>query len=288
MCTFNRADYIAETIESILVQTYTNWELLIMDNGSIDNTHTIVTSFTDSRITYHKFDPTTTGRLRNIGFDKAKGEWLALMDSDDLWLPTKLEKQMNLLSANQNIFFSFTNSYDFKGNKEIVNILNPQTSGEGIENVFMPCMKNEIRPPIQTFLFHKKCLEVCGRFSETRIFNDYEFIGNLIYCFDAAIVHEPLLLRRLHNTNSIDVYSDELAEEYVDAILSFKAKRMLPVIIANDLVFVANINHGNIYFQNRKWANAIVDYWQAWKVKPFSIIPLKKITKTFVHYLKYL
>jgi glycosyltransferase involved in cell wall biosynthesis len=196
--------------------------LLVLDDGSEDNTKEVVTKIIDPRIQYIQYDRIgITGILKNKGILLSKGDIIAFMDSDDLWLPTKLEKQMNLLSANQNIFFSFTNSYDFKGNKEIVNILNPQTSGEGIENVFMPCMKNEIRPPIQTFLFHKKCLEVCGGFSETRIFNDYEFIGNLIYCFDAAIVHEPLLLRRLHNTNSIDLYSDELAEEYVDAFYQY-------------------------------------------------------------------
>jgi glycosyltransferase involved in cell wall biosynthesis len=257
-----------------------------MDNGSTDNTTRIVEGFSDSRIAYYKYNPTTTGRLRNIGFDKAKGEWLALMDSDDLWLPTKLEKQMKLLTDNSNIWFSFTNSYDFKGDKQIVNTLNPQTSGETVENVFMACIKNEIRPPIQTFLFNKKCLEICGAFSETRIFNDYEFIGNLTHSFSAAIVHEPLLLRRLHNANSIDIYSDELAEEYVEAIQSFKSKYMLPAKIADNLVFVARINHGNIYLENKKWGRAITDYITAWRVKPLSIVPLKKIAKASLYYLK--
>lgn len=282
MCTYNRASYIAETIVSIHTQTYTDWELLIMDNGSTDNTDKVVAGFSDPRITYCKYDATTTGRLRNIGFENAKGEWLALMDSDDIWLPSKIEKQMNLLDRNKNVLFSFTNSFDFRDNREILNTLNSQTSGETIENVFLACMKNEIRPPIQTFLFHKKCLEVSGKFTETRIFNDYEFIGNLTYSFEAAIVHEPLLMRRLHNSNSIDVYSDELAEEYTEAITSFKRRGMLPASIANNLIFVAQINHGNICLEKRKRGKAIMDYWHAWMVIPFSIVPLKKIVKAIL------
>src|ERR1044072_4448736 len=124
MCTYNRAGFIAETIESIQAQTFINWELLVMDNGSTDDTEAVIQSMGDARISYHKYDPTTTGRLRNLAFDKAKGQYISLMDSDDLWLPEKLARQIELLNANPGIKFSFTNSRDFINDKEIVHSLN--------------------------------------------------------------------------------------------------------------------------------------------------------------------
>lgn len=285
--TYNRANYIAETIESIRKQTFTDWELLIMDNGSEDETKKIVESINDSRIQYYYYEPTTTGRLRNIAFSKAKGEYLSFMDSDDLWLEDKLERQMKLLQANSGIRFSFTNSYDFTGNKEIVAAYNPITEGILIKNIFNEFIDHKLKPTIQSFLFHKSCLDVAGRFYETRIFNDYRFIGNLVYHFDAAVIHEPLLLRRLHNTNSIDVYSDELADEYIEAMISFRDNNMLDKSRANNKLLIAYINGGNNYLNSRKWQQAITKYLLAWQACPFSIIPLKKIVKTILQYLRH-
>jgi len=99
--TFNRADLIGETIESILNQTYTNFELIIVDDGSTDNTEGVVKKYNDKKIQYIK-----TGNWggpahpRNIGIKKAKGEYIAFCDDDDLWYPQKLEKQIQFLSNN--------------------------------------------------------------------------------------------------------------------------------------------------------------------------------------------
>lgn len=285
--TYNRAQYIAETIESIRQQTFANWELLIMDNGSTDRTADIIKVINDPRIQYYHHKPTTTGRLRNIAFDTAKGEYFALMDSDDLWLPDKLERQMALLKANPGLLFSFTNSYDFIGDRQIVAPYNPVTEGITIQNVFNDFIEHTVKPTIQSFLFHKTCINVCGRFYETRIFNDYRFIGNLVYYFDAGIIHKPLLLRRLHNANSVDVYSEELVAEYIEAIESFRDNEMLKSDVANNKILIARINSGNYYLNKQKWRDAYYHYAKAWVAMPANIIPLKKIMKTILRYLQY-
>lgn len=283
MCTYNRADFIQQTIESIQAQTFTNWELFIMDNGSTDHTKEIIDEIADERISYHRFDPTSTGRLRNIAFSKARGNYIALMDSDDLWLPEKLQKQIDLLKENPEIKFSFTNSRDFIGDLQIVHTLNQPTKGIVIQNAFLPMLRSELFPPIQTFLFDKECLDVCGGFRETRIFNDYEFIGKLCYHFDAAILHEPLLLRRLHQTNSINIYSDELAQEYMEAVRLFRKEKMIQASLANQLLYTTAINTGNVYLLQKQWRKAINIYLAGWQYKPFSMVPLKKLLKTILH-----
>lgn len=101
--------FISETIKSVLAQTYQNWELLIQNDCSTDNTDRIVRSFAekDERIKYET-NPVNAGAAvtRNAALRRAKGRWIAFLDSDDLWLPEKLERQLRFMSEN-NYAFSY-------------------------------------------------------------------------------------------------------------------------------------------------------------------------------------
>ncbi|MBQ3054381.1 MAG: glycosyltransferase family 2 protein [Clostridia bacterium] len=96
MPSYNTAKFIGETIKSVINQTYTNWELIISDDCSDDNTDSRVEEFlTDSRIKYIKNKQNGGAALaRNNALKEAKGRWIAFLDSDDLWMPEKLEKQI--------------------------------------------------------------------------------------------------------------------------------------------------------------------------------------------------
>lgn len=95
---YNASSYISFTIESVLKQTYPNWEMIIVDDCSTDNSSDIIKQFIsgDTRIKYFKTDnPSGSPVLpRNIGIEKATGRYIAFLDSDDIWLPTKLEEQL--------------------------------------------------------------------------------------------------------------------------------------------------------------------------------------------------
>lgn len=95
---YNSGQFIAETIESVLAQTYTNWELLVIDDCSTDNSADIILTYTklDNRIKYLKTEnPSGSPTLpRNIGIKMAKGRFIAFLDADDMFLPNKLEKQL--------------------------------------------------------------------------------------------------------------------------------------------------------------------------------------------------
>jgi glycosyltransferase involved in cell wall biosynthesis len=93
--TYNRSDLIGETIRSILDQTHRNLELIIVDDGSIDNTEKVVNSFSDSRIQYiYTENWGGPARPRNIGIKRAMGSYLAFLDADDYWKENKLEIQL--------------------------------------------------------------------------------------------------------------------------------------------------------------------------------------------------
>ncbi|MGB9592367.1 MAG: glycosyltransferase family 2 protein, partial [Candidatus Kryptoniota bacterium] len=99
--TYNRADLLPRAIRSVLAQTFTDFELIVVDDGSIDNTREVVDKFThlDARVKYI-WEP-NSGRPavpKNKGIENASGEYIAFLDHDDEWLPAKLEKQLILFN----------------------------------------------------------------------------------------------------------------------------------------------------------------------------------------------
>ena len=118
---WNCEKYIAETIESVLAQTYDNWEMIIVDDCSTDHSYEIALEYSkkDNRIKVYRMEQNSgAARCRNRAIEKSKGEYLAFIDSDDIWLPEKLEKQLKFMHEN-GCNFSFTEyeHIDEKGEK---------------------------------------------------------------------------------------------------------------------------------------------------------------------------
>lgn len=110
---FNSDKFIKQTIESVLSQTYSNWELIIVDDHSIDNSVELINNLikNDNRIKFVQFDQNQgAARARNKGLELAKGRYIAFCDSDDQWKPNKLESQVRFMLKN-NLALSYT-SYD--------------------------------------------------------------------------------------------------------------------------------------------------------------------------------
>ena len=105
---YNSADYIADSIKSVLAQTYSDWELLIVDDCSTDNSVGIVKSFADSRIRLFQNENNSGAAIsRNYALREAQGRWIAFLDSDDIWDAQKLEKQIKFME-NNGYSFTFT------------------------------------------------------------------------------------------------------------------------------------------------------------------------------------
>lgn len=100
--TYNRADRIAETIQSVLHQTYDNFELIIVDDGSTDTTQEIVSSIADARIRYFKKENEERAIARNFGIIKSIGEYITFLDSDDMLYPYYFEESLKVIKSNNN------------------------------------------------------------------------------------------------------------------------------------------------------------------------------------------
>jgi teichuronic acid biosynthesis glycosyltransferase TuaG len=118
--TYNAEKFIRATIESVQNQTYQNWEMILVDDASTDETVKIISDFAekDSRIKLFKLEKNSgNGFARNIALEKAVGKYIAYLDADDLWFPNKLEKQIEFLEENNLHFtFSFYDCIDEEGN----------------------------------------------------------------------------------------------------------------------------------------------------------------------------
>ncbi|MSR89726.1 glycosyltransferase family 2 protein, partial [Patescibacteria group bacterium] len=111
---YNAASFIDETIKTVLDQTYTNWELLLVDDKSTDKSVKLIKPYLtkDKRIKLLSNKKNSGAAIsRNKGIDAAKGRYIAFLDADDLWLPTKLEKQVAFMQK-QDCAFGFT-GYEF-------------------------------------------------------------------------------------------------------------------------------------------------------------------------------
>lgn len=128
MPSYNTGKFIGETINSVIDQTYINWELIIVDDCSSDNTDEIVKNIKDSRIVYLKNEKNMGAAVsRNRALREAKGKWIAFLDSDDLWKENKLEKQIKFMKDN-NYYFTYTNyiEIDENGNQNGKKITGPK------------------------------------------------------------------------------------------------------------------------------------------------------------------
>jgi len=120
MPTFNSSKTIAQSVQSVLKQTYENWELIVVDNNSVDDTINIVKTYDDPRISvYYNENKGIIANSRNYGICQARGEWIAFLDSDDIWTNAKLTTCVSLSDTYDLVYhklqkFKITSSNTFE------------------------------------------------------------------------------------------------------------------------------------------------------------------------------
>ncbi|MFI5186238.1 MAG: glycosyltransferase [Chitinophagales bacterium] len=284
MPTYNRASYIVETIDSVRSQTYQNWELIIIDDGSDDNTEELVRQITDHRIQFYKAGRIAiNGKIKNIGIEKAKGDLIAFIDSDDLWAETKLEKQVKGLQEFPDAGFSLTGGFNFRNINRPIDFFYKEQEGMRYDNIFIPIFKSQISTTTPSLIFRKECLNIVGGFDETKPFSDVDFILKLAGHFKAIILYEPLLYRRLHDSNDSGT---NWVNGYQQGISMIRLhKRKLPSDIVREALFKLYINFGEDCLLHKERKKAIKKFFNAWLNKPASIVPLKKTAKAVLQAL---
>jgi len=209
MPAYNAEKYIAESIESILNQTFQNFELIILDDASSDKTKEIVLSYAqnDNRIVYvEKQSNHGPATLRNEGIQLAKGNFIALNDADDISETTRFEKQIAVFNSQPNVAVCGSWIVNFGENMESYVFEAPQNPIE-IKLTFLSydCLANS------TAMFRKSCVENLQYQKEYVPAEDYKLWSEVIVKHDFFIIQEPLLHYRQHENNISKTKADNIA-----------------------------------------------------------------------------
>lgn len=200
--TFNRKELLHETINSILNQTFTDFEIIIVDNMSTDGTKEYTDSIGDNRIRY--FRNSNDGIIatnRNYGISKSKGKYIAFCDDDDLWDKDKLKHQLNTLTSDASCALCYTNALSFRGCKIITQMMIKRRYFN--KHGYHLLRGNLI--PCSSVVVKKEILLNMGGFDQARNIigaEDYELWLRISSKYTLAYIDLPLIKYRIHSNFS--------------------------------------------------------------------------------------
>lgn len=266
--TYNRAHLIGRSIQSVLDQTYKDFEIVVVDDGSSDNTKEVIDSFSDMRIKYvRQQENRGASAVRNIGIKLAKGDYIAFQDSDDEWFSNKLEKQMEAFeNVSSEVGVIYTDMLRINNKGEIKywyspivtydNLINPRTLDYQVAGI-----------GIQSTLIKKECFNRVGYFDEKfPRFIDLELFIRLSKYYHFYHIKQPLVKYWTvdgisSNNKTLPIARKLLLEKYCDEIN--KNRKYL----ANQYIIISRALRRTGRFT--EGMNYIV---KAFKVAPLTII----------------
>lgn len=276
--TYNRDRTIERTIESVLKQTYKNYEIIIVDDNSNDNTESIIKKYLEkySFITYIKHDFNKGGaEARNTGVENSTGEIISFLDSDDEWLEEKLEKDIETINKeNADMVYCDMISIDVEtGNQSIGN-------RESYDDIYYQLLKRNVVGGTSIITVKKSVFQAVGGFKkELPSCQDWEFYLNIAKGYKIVKINKPLIKYYIH-ANSISgninnaieghKYMLEKVKLLIDNDRRYYNKR-------NEIISEHYITIAMIYRRFRKFDDIKKNYIKAWMNNKFNIVAIKNI-----------
>lgn len=266
--TYNRANFLKRAIDSVLVQTFKDFELIIVDDGSTDNTKELINLYSDSRIKYIYKKNGGLNSARNKGLENANGRYIAFCDSDDSWLPLKLEKHIN----------KYNEDNDIKVVYDLTGIL---TSQNGISKIVLArndtcqgwCYKKVLEQGYltsPTFLSCKKeCFDKVGILSmDLTNCEDDDFCFRLCKYFKVGLIKEILGVYYSDAPNRISAMKKMCADDF----LKFQEKWSNEIIsvCGKELLKHRYLQASYNYFEINEFEKAKEIFLKAYKIVGFS------------------
>lgn len=205
--TYNAINYLPKTLESLLNQTFTDFEVIIIDDGSTDTTAQWLGNLTDPKIEIVVQTNQCVAVARNLGITKAKGDYIAFLDSDDLWEPTKLEKQVQCLEANPDVGLvnTWIESIDEQGNHLSI-VQAPEVEGKVWNQIIVenPILCGSVP------LIRRSCFKTVGVFDPNLLSaEDWDMWIRIAASYSFALIREPLVSYRQHlksKSNNLEMH----------------------------------------------------------------------------------
>jgi len=210
MPAYNAEKTILQSIESVIRQTYINWELIIVNDGSMDSTSEVVLAINDERIRLIEQENGCVANARNNGINNAKGEYIGFLDSDDLWVEEKLERQIGtLVGGKYKMCFAKTWCFGENLNQTSDCFVNVALNFEDKDKILIYDFI-----PILTVLIAKDILDEVGYFDETlRGVEDWDLWIRVLQKYEAIYLDEFLANYRISSTGLSGNFEKHFIEE---------------------------------------------------------------------------
>lgn len=216
--TYNRGDLISDTIDSVLAQSFQDFEILVVDDGSTDNTREVLKKYA-GKITYLNIVHTgLPAAARNAGLKQAKGKYVAFLDSDDIWMPEKLAKQVAVLENYPEIDLVCSNAYIYRENEEQKKELYLKDVQVKNGNVFARLLKDNFIIN-SSVLVRRSAIDRTGAFSENpelRALEDYDLWLKIALDTGIYFMPEALLMYRDHGGS---IRMQQTGISYINAMI---------------------------------------------------------------------
>jgi glycosyltransferase involved in cell wall biosynthesis len=210
---YNSEEYLALAIESVIAQTYTNWELIFWDNQSTDKSAAILKSFSDPRLKYfYAPEHTSLGFARNLAFNEAKGEWCGILDCDDLWHAEKLEYQMDDTRITEGVGVIFTD-YNIISSDGTIKRASTKEGKLYDGDVFDEIFTEEFTVCWPTVLFRASALMEIGSFKGYKYLEDLDVLLRLAERYKFNFVNRKLASYRVHSEQASVNFQIMLSEK---------------------------------------------------------------------------
>lgn len=221
---WNGERFLREAMDSVVAQTYSNWEIVFWDNASTDGSRDIALSY-GSKVQYFKSEEKLSlGEARNRAFSKARGDFIAILDVDDIWLPHKLERQTQLFK-DPDVAMTFTNAifFDSKGDRYRAFKRSPTKK----KMIFADLLRKNFIWTL-TMMFRRSALDNMPYLfdPEFKMVCDYDLTLRLAYLFKTDYLEECLAKWRMHSQNVFNSKGVLFAREAV--MLLNKLEKAIP------------------------------------------------------------
>jgi glycosyltransferase involved in cell wall biosynthesis len=282
--THNRANIIGQTIDTVLAQTHDHWELLVIDDGSADSTESIIAQYKDPRIQYYAIEHSgKIGHVRNYGIKKSQGEFIAFLDSDDLWRNDTLACQLSLFLQFPEAGFVFSNGNEFG---ELA-VKPPDHEGLFVGNVFLPVILDHRFPLfVSSWIVKREVLGKTGWIDESfKIGGDIDFFLSMAHEYCGVFTNERLVNHRKH-VQSISVDLEVTAyREHCLTMKKFLDRRWLTSQQYNTVVSDLCYKMGLLLLRKHEAREAMNIFTRFITMKPLNfkgwIRALQSVVRTF-------
>lgn len=218
--TYNRDKFIVDAVNSVLTQSFTNFELIVIDDGSTDNTEKRLWECNDKRIRYFYQDNSGVSTARNRGIKESRGKYIAFLDSDDIWKPEKLEMTFRYINKFPDIKIFHTNEIWYR-NEKLQNQKKKYRKPDGYayyDSLLLCCIG------MSTSVVKKDLFDEIGMFDESMpACEDYDLWLRATYKYEVKLIEEPLTIKhggrpdQLSSQPGLDKYRIQALEKMLDS-----------------------------------------------------------------------